>query len=81
MLSHSQPEVPLKSFSYFYFITTYAIIRAYFNKFICGALAHLVERFNGIEEVTSSILVCSTILKELGLALFLYHDYYRQKVQ
>lgn len=32
----------------------------------------MVERFNGIEEVTSSILVCSTIFQELDLALFSY---------
>ena len=32
---------------------------------ITGVLAHLVERFYGIEEVTSSNLVHSTILGEL----------------
>lgn len=29
----------------------------------CGAVAHLGERFHGMEEVASSILVSSTILE------------------
>ena len=32
-----------------------------YTNFVLGALAHLVERFHGMEEVRSSNLLCSTI--------------------
>lgn len=44
-----------------YKLSTFAVLR----KSMEGALAQLVERFNGIEEVKSSNLLCSTIFVEL----------------
>ena len=32
---------------------------------LCGAVAHLGERFHGMEEVASSILVSSTIFLDI----------------
>ncbi len=42
----------------------YAIIKP------TGALAHLVERFYGIEEVRSSNLLCSTIFMPKNLMIY-----------